>query len=230
MEKVAGVSQRLADFGFQKASKPKPTASKSAKGKEKENAKDPTQVFDGMPSKLSKLKFVQGPPSRHILDPDGLPISSMSMSELYTFRCLLFVFVVASKQKVATRSQSILDAVSTKGFSAPPFKPAGGSVFKPIINAALRPDSNDVLKHVGNGGQLGNRDVLAFGGATVTSKALATALDNSDINMGDAPTSLPTGGDIAQPQDLGCNPSLPPSVPPSTSSPASSIGRVLFIS
>ena len=82
---MAGVSQRLADFGFQKASKPKPTASKSVKGKEKENLKDPTQVFDGMLLKLSKIKVLQGPPSRHILGPDGLPISSMSMFKLYTF-------------------------------------------------------------------------------------------------------------------------------------------------
>ena len=80
MEKVAGPSQQLADFGFQKARKPKPPASKSAKGKgkEKENLKDPAEVFDGVLLGLSKLKVLKGPPSRQILGPDGLPISSMS--------------------------------------------------------------------------------------------------------------------------------------------------------
>ena len=127
---------------------------------------------------------------------------------------------------MATRPQSILDAVPTKGFSAPPFKPASGSVFKPITNGALRPTSNDVLNHISNAGQLGNRDALAFGGATLTFKALATALDDSDTSMDDAPAPLPTGGDIAQPQDRGCNPLSPPSALPSTSSPVSSIGGV----
>ena len=89
VKKVTSVSQRLADFGFQKASKPKPPASKSAKGKE--NLKDPTEVFDGMLSKLSKLKVLQGPPSRHTLGPDGLPISSMSMFIWCIFLCVSYL-------------------------------------------------------------------------------------------------------------------------------------------
>ena len=89
VEKVTGVSQRLADFGFQKASNPKPSASKPAKGKE--NLKDPTEVFDGMLSKLSKLKVLQGPPCRHTLGPDGLPISSMSMLIWCIFLCVSYL-------------------------------------------------------------------------------------------------------------------------------------------
>ena len=92
VEKVTGVSQRLADFGFKKASKPKPPPSKPAKGKE--NSKDPTEVFDGVLSKLSKLKVLQGPPCRHTLGPDGLPISGMSMFKLCTFRCVSYLFLV----------------------------------------------------------------------------------------------------------------------------------------
>ena len=91
---VQNISRRPADFGFQKASKPKPPVSKSAKGKGKENLKDPTEVFDGMLSKLSKLKVLQGPPSRHILGPDGLPISSMSMFKLCTFCCVSYLSLV----------------------------------------------------------------------------------------------------------------------------------------
>jgi len=225
VKKVAGVSQQLADFGFQKARKPKPPASKSAKakGKEKENSKDPAEALDEMLLKLSKLKVLKGPPSRHILGPDGLPISSMSMFKFCTPLCFLPVFDVASKQKQAvTRPQSILDAVPTKAFSLPSFKPASGRVFKPIIDVALRPTSNDVLKPVGNGvRQLGNKDINAFGGATPASKALAAALDDLDTNMGDA---TPT-----QPPVLECNPSSPSSALPTTTLPVLSIGRLLFI-
>ena len=91
---VQNISRRPADFGFQKASKPKPSASKSAKSKGKENLKDPTEVFDGMLSNLSKLKVLQGPPSRHMLGPDGLPISSMSMFKLCTFCCVSYLSLV----------------------------------------------------------------------------------------------------------------------------------------
>ena len=91
---VQNISRRPADFGFQKANKAKPSASKSAKSKGKENLKDPTEVFDGMLLKLSKLKVLQGPPSRHILGPDGLPISSMSMFKLCTFCCVSYLSLV----------------------------------------------------------------------------------------------------------------------------------------
>jgi hypothetical protein len=144
--------------------------------------------------------------------------------------CFLSVFGVASKRKkVVTKPQSILDAVPTKAFSPPSFKPAGGSVFKPITNAALRPTSNDVLKHIGNAGQLGHKEIFPFGNATPASKALAAALNDLDTYMSDTPIPLPAGGNITQPQDLGCNSPLPPSALPTTSSLASSIGRVPFI-
>ena len=138
--------------------------------------------------------------------------------------CFLSVFGVASKQKVVTKPQSILDAVPSKAFSLAPFKPAGGRVFRPVTNAAMRPTSNDVLRHVGNAVQ-GERDILAFGGATPASKALAAALDDLDTNMGDTPTPLPVGDNTAQPQALGCNPLLrPPALHTGLSS-----GRVSFI-
>jgi hypothetical protein len=137
--------------------------------------------------------------------------------------CFLSVFVVASKQKVVPKPQSILDAVPSKALALGPFKPAGGRVFKPVTNAALRPTSNDVLKHVGNDVQ-GNKDILASGGATPASKALAAALDDLDTNMSDTPAPLPVGGNTAQPQALGCNPPpRPPALPTGLSS-----GRVPF--
>ena len=86
---VQQVSQRLDDFGFQKVSKPKPPASKSAKGKE--NLKDPTEIFDEVLTKLSKLKVFQGPPSRHTLGSDGLPISSMFVFIWYIFLCVSYL-------------------------------------------------------------------------------------------------------------------------------------------
>jgi len=136
--------------------------------------------------------------------------------------CFLSVFGVASKQKAVTKPQSILDAVPSKAFSLPSYKPAGGRVFKPVTNAALRPTSNEVLKHVGNTVQ-GNKDIL--GGATPASRALAAALDDLDTNMGDTPTPLPVDSNTAQPQALGCNlPPRPPALPTDSSS-----GRVPFI-
>jgi hypothetical protein len=144
--------------------------------------------------------------------------------------CFLFAIVVASKQKkAATRPQSILDGVPTKAFSAPPFKPAGRTVFKAVTNAALKPTSNDVLKHVGNAGQLGDKEILPFGSATLAFKALVAALDSLDTNMSDTPTPLPPGDNVVQPQDLGCNPPSLPSAIPTTSSMALSIGRVPFM-
>ena len=139
--------------------------------------------------------------------------------------CFLSVFGVASKQKVVTKPQSILDAVPSKAFSLASYKPAGGRVFKPVTNTALRPTSNDVLKHVGNTVQ-GHKDILAFGGGpTLASKALAAALDDLDTNMSDTPTPLPVGGNTPQPQALGCNPlPRPPARPTGLSS-----GRVSFI-
>ena len=136
--------------------------------------------------------------------------------------CFLSVFGVASKQKVVTKPQSILDAVPSKAFSLAPFKPAGGRVFRPVTNAALRPTSNDVLKQVGNAVQ-GDKVIFAFGGATPASKALAAALDDLDNNMGDTPTPLPIGGNPAQPQALGCNPPPRPALPTGLSS-----GKVPF--
>ena len=139
--------------------------------------------------------------------------------------CFLSVFGIASKQKVVTKPQSILDAVPSKAFSLPSYKPAGGRVFKPVTDAALRPTSNDVLKHVGNTVQR-NKDILAFGGgATPASRALAAELDDVDTNMGDTPTPLPFGGNTAQPRALGCNPPpRPPALPTGLSS-----GRIPFI-
>ena len=144
--------------------------------------------------------------------------------------CFLSVFGVASKQKVVTNTkpQSIYDAVPSKAFSLPSFKPAASRVFKPVTNAALGPTSNNVLKHVGNAVQ-GNKDTLAFGSATPIPKALAAALDDLDTNMGDTPTPLPVGGNVAQPQALGVNPPPPPLALPTTSSPALSRGSVPFI-
>ena len=113
--------------------------------------------------------------------------------------CFLSVFGVASKQKVVTKPQSILDAVPSKAFSLASYKPAGGRVFKPVTNTALRPTSNDVLKHVGNTVQ-GHKDILAFGGGpTLVSKALAAALDDLDTNMSDTPTLYPS---VATPPNL----------------------------
>jgi hypothetical protein len=94
--KVARVSQILADFGFQKARKPKPkpAASKSTKGRKK----DPAEVFDGMVSNFSKLKALKGSPSRQPLGPDGVPI--------YTGMSLNFTLSIAFFSRPRCRLQA----------------------------------------------------------------------------------------------------------------------------
>ncbi|KIM44322.1 hypothetical protein M413DRAFT_433719 [Hebeloma cylindrosporum] len=213
---------------LQEAKKAKlPSVSKSAKGKGKQENLDPTEVFDGMLTKLSKLKVLQGPPSGQTLGPDGLPIST-------------------SKQKEAVaRSPSILDAVPTKRTSLPPYKPAAGRVFMPVTNAALRPTSGDVVKHIPNdapkrvnnnvlrhidsdvlkqvdlkhvdnavlkhfNNAVQNKDIVSFSTVPRASKSLAaTALTDTDINMGDAPTQS-FGGSITQNQVLETSSPSPP--------------------
>ncbi|KIM44328.1 hypothetical protein M413DRAFT_433741 [Hebeloma cylindrosporum] len=221
--KAARVSQ------LQEAKKGKlPSVSKSAKGKGKQENLDPAEVFDGLLTQLTKLKVLQGPRSRQTLDPDGLPIST-------------------SKQKKAVaRSPSILDAVPTKRTSLPPYKPAGGRVFMPVTNAALRRTSGDVPKHVHNDGlkrvdnnflkrvdnnglkhvdnavlkhinnAVQNKDIVTFSGAPRASKSFAAAA-LTDIDINMGDAPTQSiGGSIVQTQVLDTS---SPSAPPAANVP-----------